>query len=59
MADDRLRVVLQDAEPKAIPVHLVSPHGRLSVPKVRAFADFAIPRLRDAFAKLSWPAAEP
>ena len=59
LADDRLRVVLQDAEPKAIPVHLVSPHGRLSVPKVRAFADFAVPRLREAFAKLSWPAAQP
>jgi hypothetical protein len=38
-------------------VHLVSPYGRLSVPKVRAFADFAIPRLRDAFARRAWPAA--
>ena len=47
---DRLRIVLADAEPAPIPVHLVSPHGRLSVPKVRAFVDFALPRLRAQFA---------
>jgi len=45
-----LRIVLADAEPAPIPVHLVSPYGRLSVPKVRAFADFALPRLRAQFA---------
>jgi DNA-binding transcriptional LysR family regulator len=48
-----LRIVLADAEPPPIPVHLVSPHGRLSVPKVRAFADFALPRLRARFASLA------
>lgn len=45
-----LRVVLADAEPVPIPVHLVSPYGRLAVPKVRAFVDFALPRLRAQFA---------
>ena len=49
---DALRIVLPDAEPKPIPVSLVSPQGRLSVPKVRAFVDFALPRLRAAFARL-------
>ncbi|WP_233842533.1 LysR family transcriptional regulator [Dyella sp. 2HG41-7] len=46
----QLRIVLADAEHPPIPVHLVSPFGRLSVPKVRAFADFALPRLRAQFA---------
>jgi hypothetical protein len=32
---------------------LVSPYGRLSIPKVRAFVDFALPRLRTQFACLS------
>ncbi|WP_333680304.1 LysR family transcriptional regulator [Dyella sp.] len=50
---DLLRIVLADAEPAPIPVHLVSPYGRLSVPKVRAFADFALPRLRTQFASLA------
>ena len=48
-----LRIVLADAEPPPIPVHLVAPYGRLSVPKVRAFADFALPRLRARFASLA------
>jgi len=50
---DLLRIVLADAEPAPIPVHLVSPYGRLSVPKVRAFVDFALPRLRAQFASLA------
>ncbi len=33
--------------------HLVAPQGRFSVPKVRAFADFAVPRLKRYFAQLS------
>jgi DNA-binding transcriptional LysR family regulator len=48
-----LEIVLADDEYPALPVHLVSPHGRLSVPKVRAFVDFALPRLRPAFASLA------
>ena len=49
----KLQILLADDEFPALPVHLVSPHGRLSVPKVRAFVDFAVPRLRPAFAPFS------
>jgi DNA-binding transcriptional LysR family regulator len=48
-----LRILLADAEPAPIPVHLVSPYGRLAVPKVRTFVDFALPRLRAQFAALA------
>jgi DNA-binding transcriptional LysR family regulator len=51
--DGSLKLLLRDAEPPALPVHLVTPQGRLAVPKVRAFVDFATPRLRAAFAGLS------
>lgn len=51
--DDSLKIVLRDAEPPPMPVHLITPHGRTSVPKVRAFIDFAAPRLRAEFARLS------
>lgn len=53
---DALRIVLAKDEPAPIPIHLVSPYGRLAVPKVRAFVDFALPRLRAAFARLTPPA---
>lgn len=56
--DGSLAVVLRDAEPPPLPVHLVMPQGRLAVPKVRAFVDFAAPRLRTAFARLSAEADE-
>ena len=49
----RLKVVLADAEFPALPVHLIAPKGRASVPKVRAFIDFAAPRLRAEFARLA------
>ena len=48
-----LEIVLGDEEHPPLPVHLVSPHGRLGVPKVRAFVDFAVQRLRPAFARLA------
>ncbi|NWA02857.1 LysR family transcriptional regulator [Pseudomonas gingeri] len=48
-----LQVVLADAEPPPMPVHIVSPFGRLAVPKVRAFIDFALPHLRSRFASLA------
>lgn len=48
-----LQVLLAGDEHEPLPVHLVSPHGRLSVPKVRAFVDFALPRLRASFAGLA------
>jgi DNA-binding transcriptional LysR family regulator len=51
--DGSLKVLLRHAEPAAMPVHLVMPQGRLSVPKVRAFVDFSGPRLRAVFARLS------
>jgi DNA-binding transcriptional LysR family regulator len=41
-----LEIVLADYEPAPLRMHLVSPQGRLSVPRVRAFVDFAIPRLK-------------
>jgi len=53
VAAGELQVLLADAEYPALPVHLVSPQGRLQVPKVRAFVDFAVPRLRPAFAQLA------
>ncbi len=48
-----LAIVLAGDEPPPTPVHVISPHGRLSVPKVRAFMDFAVPRLRSYFAGLA------
>jgi len=48
-----LEIVLQGDEPPPLPVHVISPHGRLSVPKVRAFVDFAVPRLRSHFARMA------
>jgi DNA-binding transcriptional LysR family regulator len=49
----RLKIVLADAEPTPLPVHIITPEGRLSVPKVRAFVDFALPRLKARFAHLA------
>lgn len=49
----QLKVVLADAEFPPLPVHLLTPAGRISVPKVRAFVDFAAPRLRSIFARLA------
>ena len=51
-----LRVVLADSEFPPLPVHLLAPRGRVSVPKVRAFIDFAAPRLRSAFSRLAMEA---
>ncbi|WGD55413.1 LysR family transcriptional regulator [Bradyrhizobium sp. CB1650] len=47
-----LDIVLAGDEDPEMPVHLISPQGRLSVPKVRAFTDFAVPRLKKQFAVL-------
>jgi DNA-binding transcriptional LysR family regulator len=51
--DERLKIVLADAEHPPLPVHLLAPQGRMSVPKVRAFVDFATPRLRSEFANMA------
>jgi DNA-binding transcriptional LysR family regulator len=44
-----LRIILAESESAPLPVHLITPQGRLSVPNVRAFIDFATPRLRKHF----------
>lgn len=46
LAAGRLQRVLQDFEPPPIPVHIVYPEGRKAAAKVRAFVDYAVPRLR-------------
>ena len=51
--DGSLQLLLRDAEPPAILVNLLMPQGRVSVPKVRAFVDLAVLRLRAEFARLS------
>jgi DNA-binding transcriptional LysR family regulator len=49
----RLQIVLSNDEDPPVPAHLLAPQGRFSVPKVRAFVDFAVPRLKRYFAQLS------
>jgi DNA-binding transcriptional LysR family regulator len=56
--EGELEIVLTGDEHPPLPVHVISPHGRLSVPKVRAFVDFAVPRLRSHFARLSKDASD-
>ena len=46
------KILLPETEDSPLPVHLIAPHGRLQVPKARAFADFAVPRLKAHFARL-------
>jgi DNA-binding transcriptional LysR family regulator len=53
-----LEIVLSDHEYPPAPVHVITPPGRLSIPKVRAFVDFAVPRLRSQFARLVGDASE-
>ena len=48
-----LAIVLAGDELPPLSVHVVSPQGRLSVPKVRSFVNFAVPRLRAAFARMA------
>lgn len=47
----RLELLLEHYEPPPLPVHLIVPEGRLQVAKIRAFVDFALPRLKAAFAE--------
>ncbi|HUN39157.1 MAG TPA: LysR family transcriptional regulator [Acetobacteraceae bacterium] len=51
--DGRLEIVLKSHEYTPLPVHLIVPEGRITVPKVRAFVDFVVPRLRSQFARLA------
>ena len=50
--DGSLRILLTDHEHPPLPAHLLTPHGRLAVPKVRAFVDFAVPLLRARFKEM-------
>jgi DNA-binding transcriptional LysR family regulator len=51
--EGRLQILLGKDEDPPLPVHLLGPQGRFSVPKVRAFVDFAVPRLKRYFTRLS------
>jgi DNA-binding transcriptional LysR family regulator len=51
--EGRLQILLGKDEYPPLPAHLLAPQGRFSVPKVRAFVDFAVPRLKRYFAQLS------
>lgn len=46
----RLVPVLESYAPPAVPVHLIYAQRRIIAPKVRAFIDFAVPRLRTKLA---------
>lgn len=52
LAAGRLVPVLPDVSPAPVPVQLVHQQGRLVPPKVRAFMDFAAPRLSAALGGL-------
>ena len=53
MREGTLVPVLDRFAPPGVPVQLVYPESRLIAPKVRAFMDFAPPRLRAALTELS------
>lgn len=44
--DGKLKLLLRNYEPTPVPVHLVYPSGRMVPQKLRAFLDFALPRLK-------------
>jgi hypothetical protein len=52
-----MQILLSKHEHPPLPAHLLVPQGRLSVPKVRAFVDFAVPRLKRYFTQLSTEAS--
>jgi DNA-binding transcriptional LysR family regulator len=49
--EGQLDIIVTGDEEPPLPVHVILPNGRLSLRKVRAFVDFAIPRLRKYFAR--------
>ena len=53
VADGRLRIVLQDFEPEPLPVHLIHAGQPLLPLKIRAFLDFAAPRLKASLQDVS------
>jgi DNA-binding transcriptional LysR family regulator len=48
----KLKVILEDFEPPALPVHVVYPEARLSAAKVRAFVELAVPQLKKQLARI-------
>jgi DNA-binding transcriptional LysR family regulator len=48
VAAERLAIVLRKFEPEALPVHLVYVRERRPTAKLRAFLDYAAPKLREA-----------
>lgn len=46
IAAGRLRRILAEFEPEAVPVSVAYPHSRLLSARVRAFVDWAVPRLK-------------
>jgi len=52
--DGKLAPVLDTFTLPPQPVQLVYPHARLVAPKVRAFVDFAAPRLKTTLDQLAW-----
>jgi DNA-binding transcriptional LysR family regulator len=56
--DGKLLPVLDTFTLPPQPVHLVYPHARLIAPKIRAFIDFAAPRLKTALDQLAWRSAQ-
>lgn len=57
LAEGRLRSLLADFAPPPVPVSLVYPQAGLLPLKLRAFLDFAVPRLRARLAALRPPAS--
>src|SRR5260370_19562230 len=57
LSQGTLQILLAQDEHSAVPLHLISPQGRLAVPKVRAFVDFSVPRLKAHFSRLARDAA--
>jgi DNA-binding transcriptional LysR family regulator len=49
----RLQTLLSKDEYPPLPVQLLAPERRFAVPKVRAFVDFAAPRLKKYFTRPS------
>jgi DNA-binding transcriptional LysR family regulator len=58
LAERRLVPVLDSYTPPPVPVQLVYPQGRGMAAKLRAFLDFAAPRLKDALAADAIPQTE-
>jgi DNA-binding transcriptional LysR family regulator len=51
--EGRLRIILADAEQMPLPVQLLAADSRLELAKVRAFVDFAVPRLKSKLQSLA------